>query len=101
MAKRLGAFSLEPFYDEVLAELGAPPLGVPDELTFEYAWDLAEQKIAAENRAAAAQAKKAVGKKAGDVSVVIGPAKAPAKSTTSKSALATQLDERLDEEFGA
>ena len=93
MAKRLGAFSLEPFYDEVLAELGAPPLGLPDELTFEYAWDLAEQKIAAENRAAAAQAKKAVGKKAA--------AKAPAKSTTSKSALATLLGERLDEEFGS
>ena len=56
--QRLGntTFALRPDYDAVVAELGGePPLGLPIECTFEWAMDLAQQKVNRENRLAEAK----------------------------------------------
>ena len=49
------AFALRPDYDAVVALLGGePPLGVPQECTFEWAWNLAVITVARQNRESAA-----------------------------------------------
>lgn len=97
MSKRLGAYALEPFYDEVLAELGKPPLGLPDELTFAYAWDLACQHVKRENDALeAAQETATPGRK-------VAPRKTPAKKAPGKRAprkATPTVADRMDAEFG-
>ncbi|MEI7780337.1 MAG: hypothetical protein WCJ18_00255 [Planctomycetota bacterium] len=58
---RLGntTFALRPDYDSVVAQLGyEPPLGVPQECTFEWAWAAATHVVAKQNRLAAMKAAK-------------------------------------------
>lgn len=46
-------FVLRPDYDSTVAQLGGePPLGVPEELTFEWAWAKAEDTVRRARRAA-------------------------------------------------
>jgi hypothetical protein len=107
MAEFLGAYALEPFYDEVLAELGAPPLGVPHELTAEYAWAKAHEKVEAENRAAArlqeAEAKR-VEEQADATPVKKAPAKrarrAPVKKAPATTNTPPTVAERIAAVFG-
>ena len=78
-------FILRPDYDATVAELGyEPPMGLPVECTFEWAWDAAEQKVTRERRAAArreaqakrkAPAKKAVARRNGNGASEATPAK--------------------------
>lgn len=92
------AFALRPDYEKLVKELGEPPLGVPDELTFAYAWDLACKKIDHENRvaekAARTASKEAPAKKA--------PAKAPAKKPAKRAPAKRKptVASRLNAEFG-
>jgi len=58
--ERLGdtTFVLRPDYDATVAKLGyEPPLGIPVECTFNYAWQMAEQKVARERRASERRAR--------------------------------------------
>lgn len=59
VVERLGntTFALRPDYDATVQSIGyEPPLGVPAECTFEWAWHAAEQKVARERRQEARKA---------------------------------------------
>jgi hypothetical protein len=78
---RLGntTFALRPEFDATVLDLGyEPPVGVPVECTWEWAWDAAEQKVAREQRQEARKTRPA---KAAPVSTAGAsePRKAPAK----------------------
>lgn len=82
-------FVLRPEYDALVREFGGePPLGVPVECTFDWAWDLAEQKVAKQNRLAAAKAQtqeRAAAK-------VTPPRKAPARKAPTRRAGGAKTD---------
>lgn len=100
------AFALRPDYEHLVNELGQPPLGVPDELTFAYAWDLACKKIDRENKTAE-QARKRSSELDANAKIFEEafspvkkvPAKRASKRAPAKKARPT-VSSRLDAEFG-
>ena len=86
-------FVLRPEYDALVLEFGGePPMGVPVECTFDWAWDVAEQKIAKQNRLAAVKAQaqarreRAAAAKAEATPRKTPARKAPARKTAAKPA---------------
>lgn len=87
--ERLGmsTFVLRPDYDSVVADLGyEPPMGLPVELTFEWAWAAAEETVAQARRVEARKA--ATARRAAKAEAAKAPAKpaakAPARTTRRK-----------------
>lgn len=80
-------FVLRPEYDALVLEVGGePPVGVPAECTFEWAWDKAEQTVAKQNRNAEAKARlsKMAEAQAAKEEVKATPRKAPPRKAAAR-----------------
>lgn len=80
--ERLGntLFALRPEYDATVQELGGePPLGVPGECTFEWAWAKATETVNKQNRIAQTKARLAAKRAERAEATATPPRKTPAR----------------------